>query len=75
MSEPPLGPATSAPASAPALGGPTPPSPTPEVVELGTGEDAAQEQLDWGSIDDEDGAFGQLSEANNIQDLPEDSKA
>lgn len=25
-----------------------------------TGENAAQEQLDWGSIDDEDGAFGQI---------------
>lgn len=25
-----------------------------------SGEDAAPEQLDWGSIDDEDGAFGQI---------------
>jgi hypothetical protein len=27
-----------------------------------------QEPLDWGSIDDEDGAYGQLSEAGNTQD-------
>lgn len=33
------------------------------------GKDAVPELLDWGSIDDEDGAFGQLSEAGMIQDL------
>lgn len=33
------------------------------------GEDAPLEQLDWGSIDDKDGAFGQLSEVSKIQDL------
>lgn len=40
----------------------------------GTSEDPVPEQLDWGSIEDEDGAFGQLSAAFKIhgQD-PEDS--
>lgn len=48
--------------------GPTPPA-FALVEEVGSmGDDAGPEQLDWGSIDDEDGAFGQLSEASNIQD-------
>lgn len=33
-----------------------------------TGDETAPEQLDWGSIEDKDGAFGQLTEARHIED-------
>jgi hypothetical protein len=66
-SEPPLGATT---AAANGLAG-TELRPYPPVAEEGpsAGEDAAPELLDWGPIDDEDGAFGQLSEAGMTQDL------
>jgi hypothetical protein len=46
--------------------GPTTPA-SALVPAGGMGEDAAQELLDWGSIEDEDGAFGQLSTAGKLQ--------
>lgn len=39
-------------------------------AELG-GEEAAPEQLDWGSIDDEDGAFGQIGAAAATSEVSE----
>lgn len=41
--------------------GPTPPAPELLPAGVGTGEDAVPELLDWRCIEDEDGAFGQLS--------------
>lgn len=40
----------------------------------GAGEDAAAELLDWGSIEDEDGAFGQLSEGGRNEDSPTETE-
>ena len=47
--------------------GPIPLAPTTLPAGVGMGEDSGPELLDWGSIEDEDGAFGQLS-TGKVQD-------
>ena len=55
------------PASKPEKTVPTPPAPS-ALVGGDAGDEATPEPLDWGSIDDEDGAFGQISQAARLQD-------
>lgn len=50
----------------PEMKDPTPAAPT-LLPARSMGEEATMEQLDWGSIEDEDGAFGQLSAAGRLQ--------